>query len=197
MLDESKVNQEINKLIAERRFKEIILKAEELTKEYPDSYLGDWWIARAYTFIGDNEAAIDSFIDAMKKAEDEYEESKISSSLANVYNIRKEWDQSLNYTDIALVLNPKNVVALIARSIALMATGEKTKATRLLDDNSKLFKEDYQKACVAAVKRDKHELMEKLANSIKSNPHQKVTVLYDPEFALYVKDPEFRALLKG
>jgi tetratricopeptide (TPR) repeat protein len=133
----------------------------------------------------------------MKKAEDELEESKISSSIANVYNIRKDWEESLNYTDIALELNPENVVAIIARSIALMATGERKGANKLLDQNIGLFKNDYQKACVAAVKRDKQKMLEHLSKAIEENPHNKVTVLHDPDFSLYTRDLEFRALLKG
>ncbi|MCW4012435.1 MAG: hypothetical protein NWF07_05515 [Candidatus Bathyarchaeota archaeon] len=197
MFDEYKIAQEMNKLIEERRFNEMIELAEQLIDEYPDSYLGRWWTARTYTLMGDTEAALDWFMEAMKKAEDEHEESKISSSIANVYNIRKNWSESLNYTDIALELNPENVVAIIARSIALMATGERKTAHQLLDQNQRLFKEDYQKACVAAVKRDKQKMLEHLSKAIKENPHNRVTVLHDPDFSLYTRDSEFRALLKG
>ena len=197
MFDESKIAQEMNNLIAARRFNEIIEEAERVIEDYPDSYIGRWWIARAYTLRGDTEAALDWFMEAMKKAEDELQESKISSSIANVYNIRKNWLESLNYTDIALELNPDNVVAVIARSIALMATGDRKGANKLLDQNKGLIKEDYQKACVAAVKRDKQGMLEYLSKAIKENPHNRVTVLYDPDFSLYTRDPEFRALLKG
>ena len=197
MFDESKIAQEMNSLIEERSFNEMIVLADRIMDEYPESYLGRWWTARAYTLMGDTEAALDWFMEAMKKAESELEESKISSSIANVYNIRKNWSESLNYTDVALELNPENVVAIIARSIALMATGERKTANQLLDKNQRLFKEDYQKACVAAVKRDKPKMLEYLSKAIKENPHNKVTILHDPDFNLYTRDPEFRALLKG
>jgi len=197
MFDESKIAQEMNSLIADRRFKEMIERAEQVIDEYPESYLGRWWTARAYTLMGDTEAALDWFMEAMKKAESELQESKISSSIANVYNIRKDWEKSLNYTDIALALNPKNVVAIIARSIALMATGKRKEANMLLDKNKGLMKEDYQKACVASVKRDKPKMLEYLSKAIKENPHNKITVLHDPDFSLYTRDPEFRTLLKA
>ena len=197
MLDAQKIGTDMNMLIAERRFNDIVKKAEQLIDEYPDSYLGRWWIARAYTLMGDTESALHWFMEAMKKAEDDYEESKISSSMANVYNIRKDWNQSLNYTEIALELNPENVVGVIARSIALMATGNRKEAYKLLDKNTKLYKEDYQKACVAAVKKDKEKMLEYLKKAISENPHNKITVQYDPDFALYHRDPDFRALLKS
>lgn len=197
MFDQSKITHEMNTLIAERRFKDMIEKAENIIDEQPNSYLGRWWTARAYTLMGDTEAALYWFMEAMKKAEDEHQESKISSSIANVYNIRKDWRESLNYTDIALELNPKNVVAIIARSIALMATGDRKTANKLLDQNKGIIKEDYQKAGIAAVKRDKQKMLEHLTKAIKENPHNRVTVLIDPDFSLYTRDPELRALLKA
>ena len=197
MLDAQKIGTDMNMLISERRFNDIITGAEQLIEEYPENYLGRWWMARAYTLMGATESALYWFMEAMKKAEDDYEESKISSSMANVYNISKDWEQSLNYTDIALELNPENVVGVIARSIALMATGKRKEAYKLLDKNTKLYKEDYQKACVAAVKKEKEKMLAYLENAISEKPHTRITVQYDQDFAFYRRDPDFRALLKS
>lgn len=196
MLDPNQIGTEMNNFIAERRFQDIINRADELIAENPGSYLGFWWKARGLSFVGDTEAALHWFMEAMKRAEDDFEESKISSSMANVYNMMKDWGMSLNYTEIALELNPENVVGVIARSIALMATGQRKEAYRLLDKNTKLYSDDYQRACVAAVKRDKEKMLQYLGKAVKENPHNRITIQYDPDFVLYWRDPGFRALTK-
>ena len=69
MLDAQKIGTDMNMLIAERRFNEIITRAEQVINEYPENYLGRWWKARAYTLMGDTAASLHWFMEAMKKAE--------------------------------------------------------------------------------------------------------------------------------
>jgi len=196
MFDETRINQEMNQLLAEKRFDEIIERSDEVVEEYPSSYLGRWWKARAYMLKGDSEKAFHWFIEAMKNAEDEFEESKISTGIANLYISRKKWRKALNYTEIALELNPENPEAVLARSIALAATGQRKTAYRLLDQYGRLFREDYQKAGVAAVKRDKQKLLEHLSKALRKDPGLRANVLFDPVFSVYRRDPDFKALLK-
>lgn len=193
-MPQDQIREKMNGYIAKREFNEMIGYAEKLIQETPERYLGAWWKARALTFKGDTDGALKWFMESMKKAESDEEESKISSSMANVYNVRKQWEDSLNFTAIALTLNPKNVVGVIARSIALSATGKRSESSKLLESNQNLFKDDYQKACVAAVKRDKQRMLEYLKKTVHENPHSKVTIQHDPDFANYKGDPEFKKL---
>ena len=193
-IDMKAIGVEMNHLIAERDFNGMIDKAGSIIDEHPSSYLGRWWMARTLTFMGRTDEALDWLMEAMKKADSDEEESKISSSMANVYNVMKRWEDSLNYTSIALELNPRNVVGIIARSIALSAIGKRKEATRLLDSNQRLYVDDYQKACVAAVKRNKAKMLEHLRNAVEGTPHSKVTVQYDPDFAPYRGDSEFKGV---
>jgi tetratricopeptide (TPR) repeat protein len=131
---------------------------------------------------------------AMRKADSDEEESKIASSMANIYNVRKQWEDSLKFTVIALELDPRNVVGVIARSIALSAMGKRDESSRLLDSNKRLYIDDYQQACVAAVRRDKAKMLEHLRKAVEGSPHSKITVQYDPDFAHYRRDPEFKEI---
>ena len=184
----------MNGLIAKRSFDEMVEYADQLINESPRHYSGYWWMARASTFKRDTDGALHWFMEAMKRANSDEEESKIASSMANVYNILKRWDESQNYSAIALSLNPENVVGVIARSIALSASGKRDDANRLLNSNQKLYKDDYQKACVAAVKRNKKEMLEYLRKTVEENPHSKVTVQFDPDFAPYRGDSTFKEI---
>jgi len=193
-IDMKAITSEMNQLIAKRDFNGMIDKAESIIDEHPSSYLGRWWMARTLTFMGRTDEALDWLMEAMKRADSDEEESKISSSMANVYNVMKQWEDSLNYTAIALELYQSNVVAIIARSIALSAMGKRKEASRLLDSNQRLYVDDYQRACVAAVKRNKTKMLDHLRKAVEGTPHSKVTVQYDPEFAPYRGDPEFREI---
>ena len=193
-IDQKAIKVEMNQLIAVRDFNGMLAKAGNILDDHPSSYLGRWWMARTRTFMGRTNEALDWLMMGMRKAESDEEESKIASSMANVYNVQNQWEDSLNYSAIALELDPRNVVGVIARSIALSATGKRDEASRLLDSNRKLYVDDYQKACVAAVKRKKAKMLEHLRKAVEGNPHSKVTVQYDPVFAPYRKDAEFRAI---
>ena len=193
-IDQKAIKGEMNQLIAERNFNGMLEKAGNILDDHPTSYLGRWWMARALTFMGRTDEALDWLMMAMRKAESDEEESKIASSMANVYNVRKQWEDSLNYSAIALELNSENVVGVIARSIALSATGKRPEASRLLDSNQRLYVDDYQKACVAAVKRKKATMLEHLRKAVEENPHSKVTVQYDPDFAQYRRDSQFKEI---
>lgn len=194
LIDQKAIKGEMNQLIEVRDFNGMIEKAGSIIDEHPSSYLGRWWMSRALTFMGRTDEALDWLMMAMRRADSDGEESRIASSMANVYNVRKQWEDSLNYSAISLELDPRNVVGVIARSIALSATGKRNEASRLLDSNKRLYVDDYQRACVAAVKRDKPSMLEYLRNAMEGSPHRKVTVRYDPDFALYRRDPEFREI---
>ena len=175
----------------------MIKLAEQLSRKYPNSYLGMWWKACTLTMLGDTETALHWFIEAIKKANNEKEESEISNSIASMYNIKRDWKQALNYAEISLELNPENLAAIITKSIALIATGKKNQAYHLIENNKHLYKDNFQKARVAAIQKDKKKMLKYLNQAIGNNPHYRVTVQFDPAFSLYRSDSEFQELIKN
>jgi tetratricopeptide (TPR) repeat protein len=197
MLDEVSINQEMNELLKVRGFTQMIKLAEQLIRKYPNSYLGMWWKAYTLTMLDDTETALSWFIEAIKKANNEKEESEISNSIASMYNIKRDWKQALNYAEISLELNPENVNATIEKSISLLATGKKSEAYNLLEDNKNLYKDYFQKARVSAIKKNKKKMLNYLHQAIVNNPHYRVIVQFDPAFFLYRRDPELQELIKN
>ncbi len=103
-IDQKAIKWEMNQLIEVRDFNGMIEKAGSIIDEHPLSYLGRWWKSRALTFMGRTDEALDWLMMAMRRADSDREESRITSSMANVYNMRKQWEDSLNFSAIALEL---------------------------------------------------------------------------------------------
>lgn len=187
----------MNGHIAYQEFAMMLELSESMMVESPSVYLGYWWKGRALTFLGRPDDALDAFFEALNRADSDFVESKVCSSIANVYNVKRDYQQTLNFTEKARELNPDNVVAIIAQSIALTKTGKKKQAKQLLDDNWSKYLEEYQQACAHAVLGQKDKMLEQLAKSIQGNPHQKITIQHDPDFRDYLGDSGFLKLIKG
>ena len=187
----------LNNLIWQGDFHSLLMEAEAMVDEEPDNYIGYWWRGRALTLQGRLDEAVKAFYDAVKHADDDLEESRIMASLANVFNVRKEYDMALDYADIALELNSENPVAVLTRGVALAATGDKRKASEHLSSSWGILKDSYERACGYAVTGQKENMLEALREDLAVNPHHRVTVLHDPEFRPYLRSPDFRALLKN
>ena len=94
-IDQKAIKVEMNQLISVRDFNGMLKKAGNILDDHPSSYLGRWWMARILTFMGRTNEAHDWLMMGMRKAESDEEESKIASSMANIYNVQNQWEDSL------------------------------------------------------------------------------------------------------
>ena len=195
--ESEETRKNLNNLIGLGDFHSLLREAEAMVDEEPDNYIGYWWRGRALTLQGRLDEAVKAHYDAVKHADDDHEESRIMASLANVFNVRKESDLALDYADIALELNSENPVAVLARGVALTATGKKREASEHLSSSWGKLRDSYEQACGYAVMGQKTKMLEALRDDLAVNPHHRVTVLHDPEFRPYFRSTDFRALLKN
>jgi len=186
----------LNGLVAEADFEALLAEAGRIVESEPNSFIGYWWMGRALTLMGRLDDAVRAFYESVKRADDELEESRIMASLANVFNAQKKHDVAEEYAEAALELNPGNPVGVLARSVALASTGRRREASELISASWGKLTEGYERACAYAVTGQKSKLLEALREDVAANPHHRVTVLHDPEFRPYLKDPEFRAAIK-
>ncbi len=192
-----KTRAKLNYLIAEADFEALLAEADRMMESEPGSYIGYWWRGRALTLMGRLDDAVRAFYESVKRADDDLEESRIMASLANVFNVQKKHDVAEEYAEAALELNPSNPVGILARSIALASTGRRREASELISANWGKLTEGYERACAYAVMGQKSRLIEALREDLTANPHHRVTALHDPEFRPYLRDPEFRAVIKA
>jgi len=195
--ESEETRKNFNNLIGLGDFHSLLREAEAMVEEEPDNYVGYWWRGRALTLQGKLDEAVKAFYDAVKRADDEHEEARIMASLANVFNIKKDYDAALNYSEIALELNPGNPVAVLARGVALAATGRKREASEHISSCWGKLRDSYERACGYAVTGQKTKMLEALKEDLADNPHHRVTILHDPEFRPYLRSPELRAYLKN
>jgi tetratricopeptide (TPR) repeat protein len=187
----------MNSLIGSSDFASLLREADAVTDAEPDSYIGYWWLGRALTLQGRLDEAVRAFYDSIKHAEDDDEESRIMANLASVFNAKKEYDVALDYSEIALELNPGNPAAVLALGVALAATGNKRAASDHISANWGKLRDGYQRACGYAIMGQKDKMLEVLKEDLVDNPHHRVMALLDPEFRPYIFNHEFRALLKN
>ena len=187
----------LNHLIEAGDFHSLLMEAEAMVDAEADSYVGYWWRGRALTLQGRLDEAVKAFYDAVKHADDDHEESRIMASLANVFNMRGDYDMGLDYSEVALELDPGNPGAVLARVVALAATGREKEASEHLHSRWGRLRDGYERACGYAVTGQRAKMLEALREDLSINPHHRVTVLHDPEFRPYLRSPELRALLKN
>jgi tetratricopeptide (TPR) repeat protein len=186
----------LNGIMAEANFGALHAEADRMVESEPSSYIGYWWRGRALTLMGRLDDAVRAFYESVKHADDDLEESRIMASLTNVFNVQKKHDIAEEYAEIALELNPGNPVGVLALCVALASTGRRREASELISANWGKLTEGYEKACAYAVTGQKSKLLEALREDLAANPHHRVTALHDPEFRSYLRDPEFRVVIK-
>ena len=187
----------LNGLIAEADFQALLAEADRMLESEPENYVGHWWRGRALTLMGGLDDAVRVFYESVKRADDDLEESRIMASLANVFNVQKKHDVAEEYAEAALELNPVNPVGVLALSVALASTSRRREASELISSSWGKLTEGYERACAYAVIGQKGRLIEVLREDVAANPHHRVTALHDPEFRPYLRDPEFRAVIKA
>lgn len=116
-------------------------------------------------------------------------------SLSNAYLIFGKWKEALSCAEKALTLAPSDYLGTINKSIALKKLGRETEAIELVKESLPKIKSKFHRACVFGFLGDKKMMLKLLKGAIRENPSYRVYAKYDPDFADYQEDSDFRKLV--
>jgi NAD-dependent SIR2 family protein deacetylase len=169
--------------------------SERLIRLIPNSYIGYWVKGSVVARTAPNEA-IAVLTEALKHAEKPSERAILLTSRSNVYLITGKWEEALSDAQESLQILPRPATT-INKCIALKRLGRESEAISLLKEILASLEHKYLRAGAFAQLGDKGNMLKELEAAIKEDRSRGVSAKYDPDFADYREDPDFRALIYG
>jgi len=132
------------------------------------------------------------------------EDDFIKKTLADIYRINKQYDQAIEILKKLIANNPSTAIYHIELYHIYLSRMEKDRAAAELAAAEALIgsADNYDKACYAALKKEKKNLLDFLQsvlNDPKLSADEKVLVRlearFDPDFDEYHNDPDFLAVI--
>lgn len=182
--------------VLEGNFKEAFDISEKMINEAPADPRGYW--SKGYTLIysGKSEKAIESYNKALKYiAEKTKGYVSLLISRSNALLIAGSWEKALADTENALRLSPESSAAVVNKCVALIKLGRKKETEGIIQDFLPKAEDKYGRAGAFAALGDKENMLIELKVAIKEYSGRRLYAKFDPEFADYREDPDFRKLV--
>jgi tetratricopeptide (TPR) repeat protein len=178
------------------KFDKALKMSERMIQCVPTDYRGYHRKGISLVRLSKLKDAIASYDEALKCiAEKSPEQEKILVSKSNARLLTGDLEGALSDTENALRIEPESYPATINKCIALKKLDRTEEANLILQDFLTKAKSKYLRACAFAVLGDKENILKKLAAAIKEDSAYKVDAKFDPDFADYREDPDFRKLV--
>ena len=137
-----------------------------------------------------------SYSEALKyTAERSKAQDRIFSNRSNAHLIAGNWKEALSDVEKALQIDPEDSVAVLNKCIALKKLGREEEAKDIIQGILPEIEEDYYRACAFAVLGEKKKMLKELEVAIEEDSGKRVDAKFDPDFADYRDDPDFRKLV--
>ncbi|GAH82056.1 unnamed protein product, partial [marine sediment metagenome] len=118
--------------------------------------------------------------------------AEILTSRSNAFLIAGKWGEALSDEEKALRIDPEDNAGIINKCIALKKLDRKEEAAKIIQDILPKLKDKYSRACAFAVFGNKKNMLKELKMAIDKNSGNRVSAKFDPDFADYREDPDFR-----
>ncbi len=177
------------------KFEEALKMSEQMIRTAPMDYSGYYRKGRCFVYLGKLDDAITNYNEALKYiAKKSPEEGLVLTSGLNVRLLAGDWKKALSVVEKALLTDPEDYAAMINKCIALKKLDSAEEANLILQDVLTKAEDKYLRACAFAVLGDKENMLKELAAAIEEDSRNRVTAKFDPDFADYQEDPDFRKL---
>jgi len=181
-------------------FEEALETSEKMINRAPSDFRGYRSKALCLVRLNRIKDSIASSSEALKyTAEKTKEQADLLAGRSNAFLIAGNWAKALSDAEKALQIEPKNYAALINKCIALKKLNKQEEAKEILQDALPEFEHTYHhkyyRASAFAVLGDKENMLKELEAAIKEDIGNGEDAKFDPDFADYREDSDFRKLV--
>ena len=178
------------------KFDKALEWSEKMVRQFPDNYLSYYRKGESLSYLNRFQDAVASHDEALKYTPEKYMRAAVLTNRANVNLMVGNWEEALLDSEKVLEISPKSYTSIINKCIALKKLGKKEEAEKILQTVLPEIKYNYTRACAFATLGEKENMLTELQAMIREL-HSKGRVLakFDPDFADYRDDPDFRKLV--
>jgi tetratricopeptide (TPR) repeat protein len=178
------------------KFDKALKMSERMIRTTPTDYRGYLSKGQSLAYLGKLEDAITNYNEALKyTAEKSPEQGIVLTFGSNARLLTGDWEKALSVAEKALLIDPKDNVAMINKCIALKKLDRAEEANQILQNVLTKDEDKYHRAGAFAALGDKEDMLKELAGAIEENSAHRVNAKFDPDFADYREDPDFRKLV--
>ena len=185
----------IDSYCAIEKFDKSLEISERMIQCAPTDYRGYDRKGISLVYLGKLKDAIASYDEALKYTAKKSQQETVFVSMANARLLAGDWDGALSDTESALKIVPESSAATINKCIALKKLDRADEANQILKDFLTKAENKYYRANALAVLGDKENMLKELAVAIEEDSRNRVNAKFDPDFADYREDTDFRKLV--
>lgn len=176
------------------QFEKALEISEQMINWVPST--GYWRKGTSLARLDRLEEAVASYSEALKyTAERSTAQAVVLASRSNALLIAGNWEQALSDAEKAVQIDPSNHIAIVNKCMALKRLGKEEEAKDILQDVLSETEDQYLRACAFAALGNREDMIRELDAAIKEHSRSRVSAKFDPDFADYREDPDFRKLV--
>jgi tetratricopeptide (TPR) repeat protein len=178
-------------------FDKALKTSENMVSQDPSNFIGYHSKGNSLIPLNRLEDALANYIKALSLTKKPEQIADILKSRSNVLLITGKWREALSDAERALQIDPESDAGIINKCIALKKLDRKEEAEKIIQDILPKLKNKYSRSSAFTVLGDKKNMLKELKMAIDENSVNRVNAKFDPDFADYRKDPDFRRLVYG